>query len=248
MATATGPRFRRAGSLPAAPGGGTVTEIEVPAAPAGAARRPLYVLFLLTALMSLGYGGIFTLLADIRDQFGFSDADVGLIAFAGFATGFTSQVLLARYADRGHTALMLRAGVGVAAFGMFGMVFATELWAWVGARLLLGLGSGTVGPAVRRLVITRDPERVGANLGTQTAFDVSRVRARTAARRRAGRAHRAAGAVRGAGRRLRHRAAGAAALDLQAGPPPPTVRRAVRSPARAPGGAVRAVPPRSPST
>jgi MFS family permease len=152
-----------------------VTEIEAPAGvpAAEAVRRPLYVLFLLTALMSLGYGGIFTLLADIRDRFGFSDADVGLIAFAGFATGFTSQVLLARYADRGHTAFMLRAGVGVAAFGMLGMVFATELWAWVGARLLLGLGSGTVGPAVRRLVITRDPERVGANLGTQTAFDVS---------------------------------------------------------------------------
>jgi MFS family permease len=29
-----------------------------------------------------------------------------------------------------------------------------------------------VGPAVRRLVITRDPDNVGANLGRQTAFDV----------------------------------------------------------------------------
>jgi DHA1 family multidrug resistance protein-like MFS transporter len=156
----------------------------VPAAPAEgdggrdhdgetAVRRPLFVLFLLTALMSLGYGGIFTLLADIRDRFGFGDADVGLIAFAGFATGFASQVLLARYADRGHTALMLRAGVATAAVGMLGMVVATELWAWVGARLLIGLGSGTVGPAVRRLVIARDPERIGANLGTQTAFDVT---------------------------------------------------------------------------
>jgi len=149
-----------------------LTDTEATAAAAGAARRPLYVLFLLTALMSLGYGGIFTLLADIRDEFGFSDADVGLIAFAGFATGFTCQVVLARYADRGHTALMLRGGVAVAAVGMVGMVVADQLWAWVGARLLLGIGSGTVGPAVRRLVITRDPERVGANLGTQTAFDV----------------------------------------------------------------------------
>lgn len=150
-----------------------MTDTEASSTAAGAARRPLYVLFLLTALMSLGYGGIFTLLADIRDRFGFSDGDVGLIAFAGFATGFTSQVALSRYADRGHTALMLRGGVAVAAIGMCGMVVAEELWAWVGARLLLGLGSGTVGPAVRRLVITRDPERVGANLGTQTAFDVS---------------------------------------------------------------------------
>ena len=130
------------------------------------------LLFLLTGVMSLGYGSVFTLLADIRDRFGFDDASVGLIAFAGFATGFMSQVFLARYADRGYTALMLRAGVAVAASGMLWMVFATELWQWVGARLLLGLGAGTVGPAVRRLVIARDPEQVGANLGRQTAFDV----------------------------------------------------------------------------
>jgi DHA1 family multidrug resistance protein-like MFS transporter len=136
-------------------------------------RRTLRLLFLLTAMMSLGYGSVFTLLADIRDRFGFTDADVGLIAFAGFATGFTSQVVLARYADRGHTALMLRAGVAVAALGMVGAVVADELWTWVGARLLLGVGSGTVGPAVRRLVITREPEHVGANLGTQAAFDVT---------------------------------------------------------------------------
>ena len=77
-----------------------MTEIEASAPPRGADRRPLFVLFLLTALMSLGYGGIFTLLADIRDRFGFSDADVGLIAFAGFATGFASQVVLAAFVQQ----------------------------------------------------------------------------------------------------------------------------------------------------
>jgi DHA1 family multidrug resistance protein-like MFS transporter len=153
----------------AAPPAGTTDPADAPERP----RRTLRLLFLLTAMMSLGYGSVFTLLADIRDRFGFTDADVGLIAFAGFATGFTCQVALARYADRGHTALMLRAGVAVAALGMVGAVVAEELWAWVGARLLLGVGSGTVGPAVRRLVITRDPGRVGANLGTQAAFDVA---------------------------------------------------------------------------
>jgi MFS family permease len=135
--------------------------------------RPLTAFYLLTAVMSLGYGSIYTLLADIRDEFGFRDGDVGLIAFAGFFTGFVAQVLLARFADRGHTALMLRTGVAVAAAGMAWTLVAAELWQWVGARLLLGLGSGTVGPAVRRLVIARDPEHVGANLGRQTAFDVS---------------------------------------------------------------------------
>ena len=123
--------------------------------------------------MSLGYGSVFTLLADIRDQFGFSDSDVGLIAFAGFATGFASQVFLARFADSGHAARMVRLGVAIATLGMTWMIFAGPLWQWIGARLLLGFGSGMVGPAVRRLVIARDPEHVGANLGRQTAFDVA---------------------------------------------------------------------------
>lgn len=135
--------------------------------------RPMASLFLLTALMSLGYGSIFTLLADIRDRFGFSDGQVGLIAFAGFVTGFASQVLLSRFADRGHAARMMRIGIGTAAFGMAWMIFATDLWQWIAARLLLGLGAGMVGPAIRRLVIARDPRNVGINLGRQTAFDVS---------------------------------------------------------------------------
>ncbi|CAM8651327.1 AraJ Arabinose efflux permease [Acidimicrobiia bacterium] len=135
--------------------------------------KPLILLYLLTAVMSLGYGSVFTLLADIRDEFGFSDSDVGLIAFAGFATGFASQVFLARFADRGYAARMVRLGVAIATIGMVCMVFAGPLWQWVGARLLLGFGSGMVGPAVRRLVIARDPDNVGANLGRQTAFDVA---------------------------------------------------------------------------
>jgi DHA1 family multidrug resistance protein-like MFS transporter len=135
--------------------------------------KPLVLLYLLTAVMSLGYGSVFTLLADIRDEFGFSNSDVGLIVFAGFATGFASQVFLSRFADRGYAARMVRLGVAIATLGMVCMVFAEPLWQWVGARLLLGFGSGMVGPAVRRLVIARDPDNVGANLGRQTAFDVA---------------------------------------------------------------------------
>jgi MFS family permease len=122
--------------------------------------------------MSLGYGSVYTLLADIRDRFGFAGWQVGLISFAGFATGFAAQVFLARYADRGYAAHMVRAGIGAAALGMAATVVATHLWQWIGARLLLGLGSGMVGPAIRRVVIARDPANVGANLGQQASFDV----------------------------------------------------------------------------
>jgi len=135
--------------------------------------RAMVLLFLLTALMSLGYGSVFTLLADIRDKYGFTDGQVGLIAFAGLFTGVLSQIFLARFSDRGYAVVMMRVGIATAAFGMLWMTFATPLWQWISARLLLGLGSGMVGPAIRRVIIARDPQRVGANLGRQTAFDVA---------------------------------------------------------------------------
>jgi DHA1 family multidrug resistance protein-like MFS transporter len=153
-----------------------MTDQHQPIAPSdsGEERPPsaLWLLFIVTALMSIGYGIVFTLLADIRDKFNFSDGDVGLIAFAGFASGFASQIFLSRFADRGRTALMVRTGIGIAAASMLWMVFATDLWQWVGGRLLFGLGTGMVAPAIRRVVIARDSARVGANLGRQTAFDV----------------------------------------------------------------------------
>jgi MFS family permease len=141
--------------------------------PAHPLTRAMVLLFLLTALMSLGYGSVFTLLADIRDKYGFTDGQVGLIAFAGLFTGVLSQIFLARFSDRGYAVVMMRVGIATAAFGMLWMTFATPLWQWIAARLLLGLGSGMVGPAIRRVIIARDPQRVGANLGRQTAFDVA---------------------------------------------------------------------------
>jgi MFS family permease len=143
------------------------------AEPSHPLTRAMILLFLLTALMSLGYGSVFTLLADIRDTYGFTDGQVGIIAFAGLFTGVLSQLFLARYSDRGYAILMMRAGIAFASLGMAWMVFSTSLWQWIAARLLLGLGSGMVGPAIRRIIIARDPQRVGANLGRQTAFDVA---------------------------------------------------------------------------
>ena len=81
-------------------------------------RPSLVPFFLLTAVMSLGYGSVYTLLAEIRDRFGFTDSQVGLIAFAGLGMGFVAQVFLARLADRGHAGAMVRLGVFCAAAGM----------------------------------------------------------------------------------------------------------------------------------
>ena len=129
--------------------------------------------FLVAGSMSLGYGSIYTLLADLRDRYGFTEAQLGLIVAAGFLAGFFSQLVLARLADRGQAQLLIRGGIVLAMLAMLGSALATEFWAFLLARLLLGLGSGAVGPAVRRIVITRDPDSVGANLGRLAAFDVA---------------------------------------------------------------------------
>jgi MFS transporter, DHA1 family, multidrug resistance protein len=136
-------------------------------------QRQLLPYFLVSGSMSLGYGSIYTLLADLRDRFGFSGTQLGLIVAAGFFAGFCAQLFLARYADRGYITFMVRGGVVVAALAMLGCAVATQFWAFVLARLLLGLGSGAVGPAIRRIVITRDPDHVGTNLGHLASFDVT---------------------------------------------------------------------------
>ena len=123
--------------------------------------------------MALGYGSIFTLLADLRDRFGFSGTELGVIVAAGFLAGFCAQLFLARYADRGSVALMVRGGVLVAALAMVASVVAVEFWQFTLARLLLGLGSGAVGPSIRRIVVNRDREALGANLGTLASFEVA---------------------------------------------------------------------------
>lgn len=133
---------------------------------------PLGRLFVASGTMSLGYGSIFTLLAEMRDRFGFSETGVGAIAGVGFLAGFAAQVGLARFADRGHARRMVRTGLVTACAALVWMAFATELWQFVAARLVLGLGSGAVGPALRRVVIVSDPERIGDNLGRLAAAEV----------------------------------------------------------------------------
>lgn len=136
-------------------------------------RDPNIPYYVVTAVLIMGYGSVLTLLAEFRNQFGFSETQLGIITAAGFLAGFVAQIALAPLADRGRTAQMIPAGVALAAVSMFGMVWATQLWAFVSARVLFGFSAGAVSPAMRRLIITRDPENVGQNLGRLTAVEIS---------------------------------------------------------------------------
>ena len=135
--------------------------------------RELIPYFLVTAVLGIGYGSVLTLLGEIRDRFGLSGGQVGIIAGVGFLAGFVAQTGLARFADRGHAALMVRTGICIAFAGAVLCAVAESFVLWAVARLCIGLGSGMVGPAVRRVVIAKDPERIGANLGVQGAFEIA---------------------------------------------------------------------------
>ena len=133
----------------------------------------LHRYYTISGTLSLGYGSIYALLADLRNTFGFSDAQLGVIAGAGFFAGFLAQAFLARQADLGHTSLMVRGGIVLAAFAMLACLVGTTYWAFVLARVLFGIGSGIAAPALRRLVILHDPDQIGRNLGTQSAFELA---------------------------------------------------------------------------
>jgi MFS family permease len=56
---------------------------------------------------------------------------------------------------------------------MLACLVGTTYWSFVLARALFGLGSGIAAPALRRLVILHDPDQIGRNLGTQSAFELA---------------------------------------------------------------------------
>ena len=134
--------------------------------------RGVVPLFLVTATLTIGYGSVFTLLADLRHTFGFTESALGVIVAAGFLAGFAAQVALSRYSDRGHARFMVLAGIVMAALAFLWLSIATALWQFVVARMLFGVGSGMVSPSMRRVVISRFPEHVGTNLGRMAAWEV----------------------------------------------------------------------------
>ncbi|MDB3986585.1 hypothetical protein N9417_06040, partial [Pseudomonadales bacterium] len=99
--------------------------------------RALYILS--TVLMG-GYAAIFTLLAQLRAIFGFTEFEVGAITASAFLAGFFAQITLSRLADTGHGARLMKIGMAVSIIGAGWMCVADSLTAWILARVLLGFG------------------------------------------------------------------------------------------------------------
>ncbi len=135
-------------------------------------RRTDYTFGLLTALFAAGYGVMFTMLNDFRDDYGISESALGLLVAVGFFSSFLAQVLLAPLADRGHARRLVFLGMLCNVAGLLGMAVSERIGTLIVARLVMGLGAGMAIPAARRIVILADPEHLGNNIGLLLTADV----------------------------------------------------------------------------
>jgi MFS family permease len=128
---------------------------------------------LLTGFLGAGYGVLFTMLDDFRDEYGIGEGALGAIIAIGFFSGFLAQILIAPYADRGHARHLVLGGMLMNVAGLLLMAAATAFVPLLLGRLVMGIGVGMAMPAVRRIVILSDPPNLGHNLGRLLAIDVA---------------------------------------------------------------------------
>jgi MFS family permease len=136
-------------------------------------RSVVVVFGALTALFASGYGVMFTVLDEFRDQYGIGEGALGLIVAMGFLSSFLAQVTLAPLADRGHARLMIVLGMAFDVAGLLGMAYGSTFIVLLTSRFVMGVGVGLAYPAARRIVILADPDRLGQNLGRMLAADVA---------------------------------------------------------------------------
>ena len=136
-------------------------------------RRPVLTYGLMTAVLASGYGVMFTVLDDFRDEYGIQEYWLGAVVGVGFLASFVSQIALAPIADRGHARALVIWGLAFNVVGLLGMAFGEVVSVLIGARFLMGIGVGMATPAVRRIVINLEPHNLGNNLGLLLACDVA---------------------------------------------------------------------------
>ena len=64
----------------------------------------------LMACLAAGYGVLFTIVDDYRDEYGISETAIGVVIGIGFTAAFLSQLVIAPLADRGHARAMVLFG------------------------------------------------------------------------------------------------------------------------------------------
>ena len=140
--------------------------------PAVHKHRLVLTFGLLTGLFAAGYGVMFTVLDDFRNEYGIGDAALGGMISVGFFASFAAQVFFAPLADRGHARKLVYIGMVLNVAGLAGMAIGRDVLVLYLARLVMGVGAGVAVPAIRRIVILADPDHLGQNIGRLLAADV----------------------------------------------------------------------------
>ena len=122
-------------------------------------------LYIVAATTMAGVSSVFALLAEIHNEYGIAERNLGWIAGSAFIGALVTQLWLSRYADRGYGGLLMRAGVAASAIGLLWFGLADQLWQFVIARLVLGAGVGMIVPASRRYIIVNAGDDQGRQLG-----------------------------------------------------------------------------------
>jgi MFS family permease len=128
---------------------------------------------LLSALFAAGYGVMFTVLDDFRNEYGIAEAALGWVVAVGFFSAFVAQIAIAPLADRGHARQLVLAGMLFNVGGLVAMAAGSTIVTLLVARVVMGIGAGMAAPALRRIVILADPAHLGQNLGRLLAADVA---------------------------------------------------------------------------
>lgn len=136
------------------------------------ARWTIGVFAILSACLTSGYGVLFTVVGDFRDEYNTSETTVGLIIGLGFFAGFLAQVFIAPIGDRGRARQVVAAGVLINVLGLVLMGVGGSITAILIGRFISGIGIGAATPAIRRIVILVDPDNLGRNLGLLLSADV----------------------------------------------------------------------------
>jgi MFS family permease len=126
----------------------------------------------LMASLAAGYGVLFTIVDDYRDEYGIGETAIGVVIGIGFIAAFLSQLVIAPLADRGHARKVVLFGVAINVVGLLLMGFSTTLVPILIGRFISGIGIGAAIPAARRIVILADPNHLGQNLGRLLAAEV----------------------------------------------------------------------------
>lgn len=132
----------------------------------------VWIFSVLSATMAMGYGVLFTVAGDFRDEYGISETRIGVLIGVGFLAGFVAQVVLAPLADRGHARATVIASVIASAVGLALMGFGDSFVPILIGRLISGVGAGASRPAIQRIVVLSDPANLGRNLGRLVSADV----------------------------------------------------------------------------